>query len=68
MKTEKIPLSAQALNEYLWEALQDYRAGNISTKEMQALTNTAGKIVQISLLDIMSKNTIGNNRDLTIEA
>lgn len=57
------PLSAKELNEYLWEALQDYREGNITTKEIQALTNTAGKIVQIALLDIMSKNSIGNNNE-----
>lgn len=61
MKGKK--LSSKELQEYLWEALQDFKAGNITTKEIQALTNTAGKIVQIALLDIMTKNSIGNNNE-----
>ena len=62
------PLSAVELNEYLWEALQDYRAGKITTNELKALTNTAGKMIQISLLDIMSKNSLGNNPKLSLES
>lgn len=62
------PLSANELNEYLWEALQDYKIGEITTNELRALTNTAGKMIQISLLDIMSKNSLGNNPKLTIES
>lgn len=54
-------LTSQELQKYLWEALQDFKAGKMTVKEIQAITNTAGKIVQIALLDIMSKNTIGNN-------
>lgn len=63
---KEVPLSAKELNEYLWEALQDFRAGTMTVKELQALTNTAGKIVQVALLDIMSKNSIGNNEKLSI--
>jgi len=57
----KEKLTSQELQKYLWEALQDFKDGNMTVKEIQAITNTAGKIVQIALLDIMSKNTIGNN-------
>lgn len=60
----KEKLTAENLNNYLWEALEDFRAGNITKAELNALTNTAGKMVQVAMMDILSKNSITCSDDL----
>ena len=59
-------LTATSLNNYLWESLQEFKNGNMTKGELLAIGNIADKMVKVSMLDIMSKNTIGNNKALAL--
>jgi hypothetical protein len=48
--------SVEVMQNYLWEALQDFKNGNMTVKELKAINDTAGRLVQTSMLNILSKN------------
>jgi len=60
--TEK--LTSEKLNQYLWESLVDFKEGDMTANELKAICNAADKIIKVSLLDVMSKNAIGNNPEI----
>lgn len=60
---QETKLTAQGLKDHLWEAMEDFKNGNLTRAELNSIVNAAGKIVQIAVLESMDSKAISNRED-----